>query len=253
MTRPVILVNCRSPGISLISDAAAASAVIAATPLESTAQQEVIIARLKALAAADTADEPHNSTTAAATSEDAPSISEAAYSMEPNLQAQQQTLPIHLETPNPADSYTASTADAVPAGQISSDLTYLQNRNYKIGIDLKRAGVITWISSPRIPGPMRNQNLINTWDAGRLLQQSFYGCPDGSCWATKPWVYNPVQAGSWTNQPSVTTKHVVSKNNIYVEGHPRWVAVDCHVPVAACYCAAADTTSVEVAGIASSL
>lgn len=31
-----------------------------------------------------------------------------------------------------------------------------------------------------------------SWDSGRMLQQSYYGCGDGSCWAGRtPWRWNP--------------------------------------------------------------
>jgi hypothetical protein len=40
---------------------------------------------------------------------------------------------------------------------------------------MDRAGVISWLSSPLAPGIWKHRNLINVWDQGRLLQQSFYG------------------------------------------------------------------------------
>jgi len=61
---------------------------------------------------------------------------------------------------------------------------------------------------------------------GRLLQQSFYGCVDGSCWATRPWLWNPVQGGSWQNAPGQTTRKMVKTGGggyIYAEGLGRWV------------------------------
>jgi hypothetical protein len=57
---------------------------------------------------------------------------------------------------------------------------------------------------------------------GRLLQQSFYGCVDGSCWANRPWLWNPVQGGSWQNAPGLTTKKLVKTGGyVYAEGHGR--------------------------------
>ncbi|WIA32510.1 hypothetical protein OEZ86_003326 [Tetradesmus obliquus] len=86
---------------------------------------------------------------------------------------------------------------------------------------MDRAGAISWLSSPVAPGFWRDRNLINVWDQGRLLQQSFYGCVDGSCWATNPWLWNPVQGGSWENEPGVTLKKDVKPSRLYVQGHPR--------------------------------
>ncbi|KAI8470613.1 MAG: hypothetical protein J3K34DRAFT_419758 [Monoraphidium minutum] len=53
-----------------------------------------------------------------------------------------------------------------------------------------------------MPAPFTNKNLINVWDCGRLMQQSYYGCDDASCWAARPWRWNPVQCGSWQNRPA---------------------------------------------------
>jgi hypothetical protein len=57
---------------------------------------------------------------------------------------------------------------------------------------------------------------------GRLLQQSFYGCVDASCWANRPWLWNPVQGGSWQNAPGLTiTSKVKAGGFVYAEGHGR--------------------------------
>lgn len=46
---------------------------------------------------------------------------------------------------------------------------------------------------------------------------------DGSCWANRPWLWNPVQGGSWQNAPGLTTKQVVKAGRyVYAEGHGRW-------------------------------
>ena len=59
-------------------------------------------------------------------------------------------------------------------------------------------------------------NLVNNWDVGRLVQQSYYGNPDGSVWPMDgqklPWRWNPVQGGSWDNQPGVLLGHAVQED-----------------------------------------
>jgi hypothetical protein len=110
----------------------------------------------------------------------------------------------------------------VSRGPLQQSLTFLENDGLKIGVDLERAGAISWISSSHMPGTWKDKNLVNTWDNGRLLQQSFYGCKDSSCWLDKPWLWNPVQAGSWQNMNGETkASKVVKDKAIHVTGHPR--------------------------------
>lgn len=66
----------------------------------------------------------------------------------------------------------------------------------RVGIDSAHGGAISHLSMSRgLPHDLLNANLVNTFDAGRMLQQSWYGCTDGSCWLDRPWRWNPVQAG----------------------------------------------------------
>uniref|UniRef100_A0A383VGH5 Uncharacterized protein n=1 Tax=Tetradesmus obliquus TaxID=3088 RepID=A0A383VGH5_TETOB len=112
---------------------------------------------------------------------------------------------------------------AVPRSLVQRNLTFLQSQKLKIGLDVKRLGAVSWLSSSLIPEPWTDRNLINVYDQGRLLQQSFYGCEDGSCWASRSWRFNPVQGGSWDHKPSLTTRREVhhAQGSVYVEGHPR--------------------------------
>ncbi|WIA42287.1 hypothetical protein OEZ86_008301 [Tetradesmus obliquus] len=119
---------------------------------------------------------------------------------------------------------------AVPRSLVQRNLTFLQSTKLRIGLDVKRLGAVSWLSSSLIPEPWTDRNLINVYDQGRLLQQSFYGCEDGSCWASRcaeagtlVVAFNPVQGGSWDHKPSLTTRREVhhAQGSVYVEGHPR--------------------------------
>jgi hypothetical protein len=73
-----------------------------------------------------------------------------------------------------------------------------------------------------MPGKWKDANMINNWDNGRLLQQSFYGCKDASCWFDRPWLFNPVQAGSWQNLNGKTvSSSVIGNKSISSSGHGR--------------------------------
>eukprot|EP00775_Hariotina_reticulata_P008538 gene8538-8720_t len=86
---------------------------------------------------------------------------------------------------------------------------------------MAHGGSITHLSSPRLPQEWARKNLINTWDAGRLIQQSYYGCRDSSCWHTQPWMWNPVQGGSWQNRLPEVLKSQVRGGSVVVRSHPR--------------------------------
>jgi len=72
------------------------------------------------------------------------------------------------------------------------DKTYIANCRIQIGVDMARGGGIFHFSES-----MAKKNLINHADAGRLIQQSYYGNSDGSMWAGTKWNWNPVQGGGY--------------------------------------------------------
>ena len=58
-------------------------------------------------------------------------------------------------------------------------------------------------------------------DAGREIQQSYYGWLDGSEWTGNTWRWNPVQGGSWRNDKPQLLNFVNENNTIYARTHPR--------------------------------
>lgn len=84
------------------------------------------------------------------------------------------------------------------------DLVYLQNAQLLVGFSPRLGGSLTYLSSPLMPPAWTNVNVVNTWDSGRLIQQSYYGCHDGSCWTGKPWRWNP----GWYHLGAVAAIHL---------------------------------------------
>lgn len=74
---------------------------------------------------------------------------------------------------------------------------YIDNGQIRIGVDRSRGACIGFFSESK-----SKRNLLNHYDTGRFIQQSYYGAPDGSKWNGKPWVYNPVQGGHWKGKVS---------------------------------------------------
>jgi hypothetical protein len=84
---------------------------------------------------------------------------------------------------------------------------FLQNDKFKLGINLDKGCAISYLSRPN-----NSENLLNDWDNGRLIQQSYYGKQDGSFWNGTPWVWNPVQGGSWNGKPSSVVSYKQTSN-----------------------------------------
>ncbi|MDA0766595.1 MAG: hypothetical protein O3A87_04475 [Verrucomicrobia bacterium] len=84
-------------------------------------------------------------------------------------------------------------------------LLTLDNGTAKVGIDRGKGASITWLSWAAYP-----QNMINSADPGRLIQQSYYAgrsldrTADGQWKAWSPWPWNPIQGGGVESWARVT-------------------------------------------------
>ena len=102
---------------------------------------------------------------------------------------------------------------------------YLDNKHLRLGINMDAGGSIGWLSPSR-----SSDNLINAFDHGRYVQQSYYGDKDGSDWNGKPWCYNPVQGGSWKGKPATVLESKEEEHALYVQTRPRQWASGEDVP-----------------------
>jgi hypothetical protein len=93
--------------------------------------------------------------------------------------------------------------------------TYLDNGTIRIGVDQSRGSAIGYLALTR-----DKRNLLNHHDEGRFIQQSYYGDPDDSLWAGKPWVYNPVQGGSYKGEDAKTLLFRKTAKEIYAKVEP---------------------------------
>ncbi len=98
----------------------------------------------------------------------------------------------------------------------ASEWSYLENDHLRIGVNLTAGGSIGWLSAAG-----SDVNVLNTYDEGRYVQQSYYGDEDGSDWNGKPWRYNPVQGGSWKGVPAEVIQKNAGDREIYVKTKPR--------------------------------
>jgi hypothetical protein len=124
---------------------------------------------------------------------------------------------------------------ALPAANKNPDLVFVENAFIRVGINLKWGGAITHVSEPGGP------NLINSYDLGRQIQQSYYSGPanyqrEGKVkhkhWGNFPW--NPIQTGDSHRIGSRVVEHRVKDGKLYVKTIPMlWPmkddAAECHM------------------------
>jgi hypothetical protein len=95
------------------------------------------------------------------------------------------------------DAQSPADDDRIVAGRAISELSVIDNKAVRIGIDPNKGGSIAWLSSRKHPA-----NIVNHSDAGRLIQQSYYAGKilnrkdAGQHHGWSPWAWNPIQGGS---------------------------------------------------------
>ncbi|MEW4487928.1 hypothetical protein AB1L42_07575 [Thalassoglobus sp. JC818] len=112
--------------------------------------------------------------------------------------------------------FQASSEDSTDSFPTSNpEWLSLENEFVRVAIKMSAGGAIGWFSEAK-----SEDNLINHFDQGRLIQQSFYGVVDGSLWAEKPWRWNPVQGGDYQGKQSTVTQFREKPNELYVQTLP---------------------------------
>ena len=118
------------------------------------------------------------------------------------------------------------------------DTAFIENDSLKVGVRLIWGGGVNYIEDKKCPveGLL---NLVNQYDTGRLIQQSYYGtgeCPENpdfeyGSFMGHNWVYNPVQGGDRGNKRSRLIDFRLDGNSIYIKAQPKdWGKVDWDTP-----------------------
>jgi hypothetical protein len=121
------------------------------------------------------------------------------------------------------DSTHDSQNTVLPTPQAPESLLTLDNGTIKVSVDTLYGGAITYLSQSG-----STTNLINDYDHGRQVQQSYYSgpanfVPPGAIqnpnWSPFPW--NPVQAGDSYDYPSQVFAYSNANGVIYIKTRPK--------------------------------
>ena len=112
----------------------------------------------------------------------------------------------------------------------SDENYYLENERFKVGFRLVWGGGINYIEDKSCPVSDLG-NLINIHDAGRLVQQSYYGTAGNEEYTPgvyngSDWVYNPVQGGDQYWNHSRLIDIIVSEDSVYIKSQPQDWSLD---------------------------
>ncbi|MBR4032482.1 MAG: hypothetical protein IKJ07_07090 [Clostridia bacterium] len=131
---------------------------------------------------------------------------------------------------------TSKISSTTYGGDVTCYLIYLSSTRYKLGVNLTWGGAISELYdlTANSGSITSGTNLVNRSDAGRLIQQSYYGSTgsgdgyESHYWSSNPgvldyakWNYNPVQGGDANNSQSRIIDFEIGDNYVYVKAQPR--------------------------------
>jgi hypothetical protein len=123
-------------------------------PAETPEQQRTIIIRLQEMLASDfDLLESNNS------SSSVQCIQQLLHQQQWGISRGHQQPPSNAGT----DGNTTATYSG-PRSQVNRTLTFLNSSRIAAGVDVARAGTLSWVSSPCMPPPYTNENLVSDWD-----------------------------------------------------------------------------------------
>jgi hypothetical protein len=89
----------------------------------------------------------------------------------------------------------------------------LDNGSVRVGVNVDHGAAIGHLS-------VGGDNVLDSNDTGRYVQQSFYGNDIGGNWNGNPWPFNPVQGGSWDGDTSEVTEFCNNGVTLYAKTIP---------------------------------
>jgi len=114
------------------------------------------------------------------------------------------------------------------AAQNGPKVSYLDNGEIRVGIDLSKGGSITYLAKSK-----NGENIVNSFDLGREIQMSYYSGPipfePGGKKPNPDWIdlgWNPIQSGDSYGNPSRVVSFSNNGREIYVKCIPKQWPLD---------------------------
>jgi hypothetical protein len=121
-------------------------------------------------------------------------------------------------------SFTLLCALTLGANAATPEWVYLENGVLKAAVRRDAGACLGFLAG------MDGRNVLNSYDHGRFVQQSYYGRPDGSLWVKQPWRYNPVQGGDYKGNPSTVLEFKAEPTRLYSKTQPKHWATGASIP-----------------------
>lgn len=155
------------------------------------------------------------------------------------------------------DLLSITTSMATQIASAADTIKYFSDTQFKVGVDILNGGVVSELyalnsnvvarvyehkdtegnityetkvdykenlSDTGYISESTEVNLINTYDTGRYLQQSYYGTSEKpyeqGYYNRADWNYNPVQGGNVANEASKVLDYEIGSNYIYIKARP---------------------------------
>lgn len=120
---------------------------------------------------------------------------------------------------------TCELVAAAPLERSTNDFVFIDNGELRLGVKKSSGAGIAFLALSSA-----GENVINHWDRGRLVQQSYYGATDGSLWNKQPWRWNPVQGGGWRHEPAQVLELKPGKSSLYAKTMAKHWATGADMP-----------------------
>jgi len=92
---------------------------------------------------------------------------------------------------------------------------FIDNGALRLGVNKTAGACIGFLSAGK-----DQPSILNSYDHGRFVQQSYYGDTDGSMWDKNTWRYNPVQGGHWQGKPAQVLEFKSDATTLYSRTQP---------------------------------
>lgn len=121
-------------------------------------------------------------------------------------------------------TFSADSTQSAKTRGATNEFLFIDNGHVRLGVHTNWGAGIAWFSQSG------GSNLVNHWDHGRLIQQSYYGAKDDSLWNKQLWRWNPVQGGDWRGDPAKVLALNAGTNSIYAKSQAKHWASGADLP-----------------------